>query len=52
MAGGQLVDHARRDARSRGLGVGEKDFLEAAAERWKKLDAVEYPFTRKVADHL
>ncbi|WP_224368894.1 TetR/AcrR family transcriptional regulator [Hyalangium versicolor] len=29
-----------------------KDFLEAAAERWKNLDATEYPFTRKVAEHL
>ncbi len=28
------------------------DFLEAAAERWKKLDAAEYPFTRQVAEHL
>jgi len=28
------------------------DFLEAAAAQWKKLDANEYPFTRKVAEHL
>ena len=28
------------------------DFLEATAERWKQLDATEYPFTRKVAAEL
>jgi hypothetical protein len=28
------------------------DFREATAERWKKLDAAEYPFTRKIAEHL
>lgn len=28
------------------------EFLKAAAERWKKLDAVQYRFARKVAAHL
>jgi hypothetical protein len=27
-------------------------FLEAAAARWRELDAREYPFTRSVAAHL